>query len=163
MQQLYIDLDAQNQAKEAVVIDIRNNQGGFVNPYVIDVFARRGYLNMHERGFWKVPARSALGQRSLERTPVGLPVEVDHNRVRPQPVDEAPQEQRLRVGQDGERRHLGILRDRERSRGRAQAGADITSFQPHCECGSQAFGDPAQPSDRCLVALRAVRPEVYTA
>jgi C-terminal processing protease CtpA/Prc len=34
---------------------------------VIDVFARRGYLNMHERGFWKVPARSALGQRSLER------------------------------------------------------------------------------------------------
>jgi Tol biopolymer transport system component len=67
LQQLYIDLDAQNQAKEAVVIDIRNNQGGFVNPYVIDVFARRGYLNMHERGFWKVPARSALGQRSLER------------------------------------------------------------------------------------------------
>jgi Tol biopolymer transport system component/C-terminal processing protease CtpA/Prc len=67
LQQLYIDLDAQNQAKDAVVIDIRNNQGGFINPYVIDVFARRGYLNMRERGLWTVPGRSALGQRALER------------------------------------------------------------------------------------------------
>lgn len=67
LNQLYIDLDAENQAKEGVVIDIRNNNGGFINPYVIDVLARRGYLTMKERGLWNVPARSALGQRSLER------------------------------------------------------------------------------------------------
>ena len=65
--QLYIDLDAQNQQKEGVVIDVRNNNGGFINPYVIDVLARRGYLTMRERGGWNVPARSALGQRALER------------------------------------------------------------------------------------------------
>ena len=64
--QLYVDLDVQNQSKAGVVVDIRNNNGGFVNPYVIDVFARRGYLNMRERGLWTVPARTALGQRALE-------------------------------------------------------------------------------------------------
>lgn len=67
LNQLYIDLDAQNQAKEGVIIDIRNNNGGFINPYVIDVLSRKGYLNMTERGLWTVPGRSALGQRSLER------------------------------------------------------------------------------------------------
>lgn len=65
--QLYVDLDVQNQGREGVVIDVRNNSGGFINPYVIDVLSRRGYLNMKERGLWTVPARSALGQRSLER------------------------------------------------------------------------------------------------
>ena len=65
--QLYVDLDIQNQNKEGVVIDIRNNNGGFINPYVIDVLARRGYLNMKERGLWNVPGRTALGQRALER------------------------------------------------------------------------------------------------
>jgi C-terminal processing protease CtpA/Prc len=57
----------QNQGREGVVIDIRNNNGGFINPYVIDVLSRRGYLSMKERGLWTVPARSALGQRALER------------------------------------------------------------------------------------------------
>ncbi len=66
LNQLYIDLDVENQAKQGVVIDIRNNNGGFINPYVIDVLARRGYLTMQERGLWEVPARSALGQRALE-------------------------------------------------------------------------------------------------
>lgn len=70
LNQLYIDLDAQNQAKEGVVIDIRNNNGGFINPYVIDILSRRGYLKMTERGLWGVSARSALGQRSLERPTV---------------------------------------------------------------------------------------------
>jgi C-terminal processing protease CtpA/Prc len=60
-------LDVENENKDAVVIDIRNNNGGFVNPYVIDVLARRGYLSLKERGAWTVPARSALGQRALER------------------------------------------------------------------------------------------------
>jgi tricorn protease len=67
LNQLYIDLDVQNQAKQGVVVDIRNNNGGFVNPYVIDVLSRKGYLNMTERGLWTVPGRSALGQRALER------------------------------------------------------------------------------------------------
>ncbi|MBX3244782.1 MAG: PD40 domain-containing protein, partial [Acidobacteria bacterium] len=70
LDQLYIDLDAENQAKEGVVVDIRNNNGGFINVYVIDILSRRGYLTMRERGLWNVPARSALGQRSLERPTV---------------------------------------------------------------------------------------------
>jgi Tol biopolymer transport system component/C-terminal processing protease CtpA/Prc len=67
LNQLYIDLDAENQSKEGVIVDIRNNNGGFINPYVIDILSRRGYLTMRERGLWNVPARSALGQRSLEK------------------------------------------------------------------------------------------------
>ncbi len=68
--QLYADLDVENQAKDGVVVDIRNNNGGFINVYVIDVLARRGYLTMRERGLWNVPARSALGQRALEKPTV---------------------------------------------------------------------------------------------
>ncbi len=67
LNQLYVDLDAENQSKEGVVVDIRNNNGGFINPYVIDILSRRGYLTMRERGLWNVPSRSALGQRALER------------------------------------------------------------------------------------------------
>jgi Tol biopolymer transport system component/C-terminal processing protease CtpA/Prc len=64
--QLYADLDADNQKREGVIIDVRNNNGGFVNVYAIDVLARRSYFNMQPRGFSMVPSRSALGQRSLE-------------------------------------------------------------------------------------------------
>jgi Tol biopolymer transport system component len=64
--QLYADLDADNQKREGVVIDVRNNNGGFVNVYAIDVLARRSYFNMQPRGFSVVPSRSALGQRALE-------------------------------------------------------------------------------------------------
>jgi tricorn protease len=39
---------------------------------VIDVLARRGYLGMKERGLWEVPARTALGQRALERPTILL-------------------------------------------------------------------------------------------
>ncbi len=70
LNQLYIDLDAENQSKEGVVVDIRNNNGGFINVYVIDILSRRGYLTMKERGLWNVPARSALGQRALEKPTV---------------------------------------------------------------------------------------------
>jgi len=66
LEQLYIDLDVENHSREGVVIDIRNNNGGFVNAYALDVFARRGYMNMTRRGFGTAPARSMLGQRSLE-------------------------------------------------------------------------------------------------
>lgn len=67
LNQLHIDLDAENYAKDGVVIDIRNNSGGFVNVYAIDVFARRGYLTMTLRGLSATPARTVLGQRALNR------------------------------------------------------------------------------------------------
>ncbi len=65
--QLYADLDTDNHAREGVVIDVRNNNGGFVNAYAIDVFARRGYMTMTVRGYPSAPARTVLGQRALER------------------------------------------------------------------------------------------------
>jgi tricorn protease len=67
LSQLYLDLDAENMSRDGVVVDVRNNNGGFVNVYAIDVLARRSYLTMADRGTpTPVPARSALGQRSLE-------------------------------------------------------------------------------------------------
>ncbi len=70
LEQLYADLDTENRQRDGVVIDIRNNNGGFVNPYAIDVFARRGYLQFTQRDFRTVPGRSILGQRSLEKPTV---------------------------------------------------------------------------------------------
>ncbi|HEX8150295.1 MAG TPA: S41 family peptidase [Pyrinomonadaceae bacterium] len=64
--QLYVDLDAENQSKEGVVVDVRHNNGGFVNVYAIDVLARRSYMRMTPRGFAAAPARPYLGQRALE-------------------------------------------------------------------------------------------------
>lgn len=66
LEQLHMDLDAENHAREGVVIDIRNNNGGFVNVYAIDVLARQPYLRMAVRGMPEAPARTVLGQRALE-------------------------------------------------------------------------------------------------
>lgn len=66
LRQLYVDLDAENHGKKGVVIDIRNNNGGFVNAYALDVFARRPYMTMTQRDFPSGPARTILGQRALE-------------------------------------------------------------------------------------------------
>lgn len=66
LDQLHIDLDADNHRLEGVVIDIRNNSGGFVNAYALDVFARQPYLRMSTRGVPEAPARGILGQRALE-------------------------------------------------------------------------------------------------
>jgi tricorn protease len=70
--QLAIDLDAENRAREGVVVDVRNNNGGFVNVYAIDIFARRGYMTMTSRGFPGAPARTLLGQRALEKPTILL-------------------------------------------------------------------------------------------
>ncbi len=68
LHQLNVDLDVENQGRDGVVVDVRNNNGGFVNVYAIDVFARRNYLTMTPRGRVPAGARSYLGQRAL-----GLP------------------------------------------------------------------------------------------
>src|SRR5262245_19446912 len=66
LSQLHVDLDADNHSKDGVVVDVRSNNGGFVNVYAIDVFARRGYFNMLSRGFPSASSRTVLGQRALE-------------------------------------------------------------------------------------------------
>lgn len=70
LDQLYLDLDAENQGREGVVVDVRNNNGGFVNVYAIDVLSRRSYLQFTQRGSTTAPARSNLGQRMLDRPTV---------------------------------------------------------------------------------------------
>ena len=64
--QLHVDLDADNHGTQGVVVDVRNNNGGFVNVYAIDVFARRSYMTMMTRGYPSVSSRPQLGQRALE-------------------------------------------------------------------------------------------------
>ncbi|HTI90129.1 MAG TPA: S41 family peptidase [Puia sp.] len=66
LDQLYLDLDVENQGKEGVVVDVRNNNGGFVNAYALDVLTRKPYLTMTNRGLPSAPARAQLGQRALE-------------------------------------------------------------------------------------------------
>jgi Tol biopolymer transport system component/C-terminal processing protease CtpA/Prc len=70
LQQLYLDLDAQNESKQGVVIDIRNNNGGYINGYALDVFTRRNYLEMTPRDLTTIPSRQALGQRALGKPTV---------------------------------------------------------------------------------------------
>ena len=66
LSQLNVDLDSENQKHDGVVVDMRNNNGGFVNVYAIDVFARRSYFTMTPRGMSTAPSRTVLGQRALE-------------------------------------------------------------------------------------------------
>jgi Tol biopolymer transport system component len=63
----FTDLDVQNRAKDAVVVDIRNNEGGFVDPYAVDVLTRREYLSFKSRFGTDPPERTSLGQRVLDR------------------------------------------------------------------------------------------------
>ncbi len=66
LDQLYIDMDAENHSREGVVVDVRNNNGGFVNAYALDVLSRKGYMTMTARGLPSAPARTSLGQRALD-------------------------------------------------------------------------------------------------
>ncbi|HET7369548.1 MAG TPA: S41 family peptidase [Gammaproteobacteria bacterium] len=70
LQRFYQAINAQNATKQGVVIDIRNNFGGFVNAYALDVLARQPYLNMQFRGMTPVGARPVLGQYALNRPTV---------------------------------------------------------------------------------------------
>ena len=66
LDQLIFDLDQENHAKDGVVIDVRNNNGGFVNVYAIDILARRNYFTMQGRASAvQSPSRVQLGQRAL--------------------------------------------------------------------------------------------------
>ena len=65
--QLNLDLDSEMHEKDAVVFDVRNNNGGFVNGYALDVLQRSPYVNMVRRGVPSVPGRPVLGQRALEK------------------------------------------------------------------------------------------------
>jgi tricorn protease len=67
LDQLYLDLDAENQGREGVVVDIRNNNGGFINGYALDVLTRQSYLRMADRDEEAYGSRLVLGQRALER------------------------------------------------------------------------------------------------
>jgi tricorn protease len=66
LERLFVDLDAENHSRAGVIVDVRNNSGGFVNAYALDVLARRPYMTMTERGRMPAPARTVLGQRALE-------------------------------------------------------------------------------------------------
>jgi Tol biopolymer transport system component/C-terminal processing protease CtpA/Prc len=67
LDQLYLDLDTENQGREGVVVDIRNNNGGFINGYALDVLTRQSYLKMADRDEEAFGSRLVLGQRALER------------------------------------------------------------------------------------------------
>src|SRR6185436_17016863 len=60
--QLYVDLDPENHAREGVIMDVRHNNGGFVNPYAFDIVARRGYMTMTPRGGTESPPRTVIGE-----------------------------------------------------------------------------------------------------
>ena len=70
--QLNLDLDAEMHEKDAVVFDVRNNNGGFMNGHALDVLSRKPYVDMVRRGVPSVPGRPVLGQRSLEKPTILL-------------------------------------------------------------------------------------------
>ncbi|MDQ2679724.1 MAG: S41 family peptidase [Candidatus Eremiobacteraeota bacterium] len=68
--QFYKDLDTFEFSKRGVVIDVRGNNGGFVNAYALDVLSRKPYLLFTSRNQPTSPVREVLGQRALEKPTV---------------------------------------------------------------------------------------------
>jgi C-terminal processing protease CtpA/Prc len=62
LEEMYLDIDAENRSRQGVVFDVRNNSGGFVAPYALDAFARRDFGLSQRRGGIAVPSRSRQGQ-----------------------------------------------------------------------------------------------------
>jgi tricorn protease len=67
LEKFYADLDVQNRERAAVIIDVRNNEGGFVDPYAVDVVTRREFATFRSRFGFDPPERTSLGQRVLDR------------------------------------------------------------------------------------------------
>jgi Tol biopolymer transport system component/C-terminal processing protease CtpA/Prc len=63
----YTDLDTENRAKRAVIVDVRNNEGGFVDPYAIDVLTRHEFASFRSRFGPDASERTELGQRVLDK------------------------------------------------------------------------------------------------
>ncbi|QJR37917.1 S41 family peptidase [Gemmatimonas groenlandica] len=69
---LNTDLDDDNQLRGGLVVDVRNNNGGFMNGHVLDVLQRTSYVTMQRRDAPPVPGRPVLGQRSLDMPTIAL-------------------------------------------------------------------------------------------
>jgi tricorn protease len=67
LQKFELDLDVQNRKKEGVIVDIRNNEGGFVDPYAVDVLTRHEYARFISRFGNDAPERTSLGEHVLDR------------------------------------------------------------------------------------------------
>jgi C-terminal processing protease CtpA/Prc len=70
LDQFYKDLDTEQFGKRGVVIDVRSNNGGYVNPYVLDVLSRKIYLLFTNRDQTTVQAREQVGQHALGKPTV---------------------------------------------------------------------------------------------
>jgi tricorn protease len=70
LDQFYKDLDAIQFGKQGVVIDVRSNNGGFVNAYALDVLSRQAYLTFTGRNQPTYAVREQLGQHALGKPTV---------------------------------------------------------------------------------------------
>ncbi len=69
---LTTDLDDENQTRSGLVIDVRNNNGGFMNGHALDVLQRRSYVIMQRRDAQPVPGRPVLGQRAIDMPTIAI-------------------------------------------------------------------------------------------
>ncbi|MFC4158971.1 S41 family peptidase [Chitinimonas lacunae] len=70
LRQFLLDLDADNQKRDGVVIDVRNNFGGYVDSHVLDVLSRKSHFKVVPRGLPQLPGRAGVGSPALEKLTV---------------------------------------------------------------------------------------------